>query len=245
MKGGNNKKPEHAMPSKEGIDVLKPCVIAFAGTVGSGKSTQMKLLALTLKRRGVKVKTSSLKTGHIFAYFLQIILAKMLTRRRDVFPIRALIEEKSHIFRKLFKLWLYLDVVSIAVKFLFSVLIPLKLGYVVLVEEYIPATIADYIYLSKIIGFALKPKSFAITFPLRLMYTGGFTHTIFTDAENDVLKNRQRRRGSFEEKEDYLSMQRNLLLSISRKLSNRLLYLDTGKRTIEETHKLIRTWLMG
>ena len=224
--------------------MLKPRVIVFAGTVGSGKSTQMRLLASMLKRRRVKVKISFLKTGHILAYFLEIILAKMLTKRRDVSPIRALVEEKSYIFRKLFKLWLYLDVVSIAVKFLFSVFVPLKLGYVVLVEEYIPATIADYIYLSRIIGFALKPKSFTITFLLRLMYMGGFTHTIFTDAENDVLKSRQRRRGSFEEREDYLNMQRNSLLSISRKLSNRLLYLNTEKQAVEETHRLIRNWLM-
>ena len=224
--------------------MLQSCVIAFAGTVGSGKSTQMRLLASTLKCRRVKVKISSLKTGHILAYFLEIILAKMLTKRRDVFPIRALFEEKLHIFRKLFKLWLYLDVVSIAVKFLLSIFVPLKLGYVVLVEEYIPATIADYIYLSRIVDFVLKPKSFAITFPLRLMYMGGFTHTIFMDAENDILKSRQRQRGSFEEREDYLNMQRNLLLSISRKLSNRLLYLNTGKQAIEETHRLIRNWLM-
>jgi len=74
---------------------------SFYGTVGSGKSTQMKLLASELKRKGTKVKLSFLKTGHIIAYFLTIILAKMLVGKRgDVYSIRALIEEKPHIFRR-------------------------------------------------------------------------------------------------------------------------------------------------
>ncbi|MEM1510172.1 MAG: hypothetical protein QW096_09955 [Thermofilaceae archaeon] len=39
----------------------KISIIAFMGTVGSGKSTQMKLLASKLKRKGTKVKLSFLK----------------------------------------------------------------------------------------------------------------------------------------------------------------------------------------
>ncbi|WP_342784744.1 hypothetical protein [Thermofilum sp.] len=222
-------------------------MIAFVGTVGSGKSTQMRLLASDLRRRRVKVKVSCLKTGHIFAYFLEVILAKMVAgKRRDVYPIRALLEEKPHFFNRIFRLWLALDVISVALKFLFSIYLPLKLGYVVLVEEYIPATISDYIYLSKIIGFTLGTRSFAITFPLKLMHLGGFTQIVFLDAENSELKCRWKRRRSFDERNDYLDMQRTVLLSISRRLSsNRLLYIDVSKQTIEETHQLIRKQLMS
>jgi len=222
-------------------------VIAFVGTVGSGKSTQMKLLALELKRRRVKVKVSYLKTGHIFAYFLEVILARMFAgKRRDVYPIRALLEEKPHFFSRIFRLWLALDVISVALKFLFSVYLPLKLGYVVLVEEYIPATISDYIYLSKIAGFTLGTRSFAKTFLLKLMYLGGFMQIVFLDAENSELKCRWKRRGSFDERNDYLNMQRTVLLSISRRLSSsRLLYIDVSKQTVEETHQLIRKQLMS
>lgn len=225
----------------------RPHVIAFLGTVGSGKSTQMMLLASELKRRKIKVRVSSLKTGHIFAYFLEVILARMLARRRkDAYPIRVLIEEKPYIFGRFFKLWLALDMFSIAIKFLLSIYLPLKLGYIILVEEYIPATISDYIYLSKIAGFTLGARSFAITFPLKLMYLGGFTQIVFLDAENSELKCRWKRRGSFDERNDYLDMQRTVLLSISRRLSsNRLLYMDVSKQTVEETHQLIKKQLMS
>lgn len=222
-------------------------MIAFLGTVGSGKSTQMRLLASELKRRKVRVKVSFLKTGHIFAYFMEVILARILAnKRKDVYPIRALIEEKPHVFRRVFRLWLALDIVSIAIKFLLSTYIPLKLGYTILVEEYIPATISDYIYLSKIVGFTLRLRSFAITFPLKLMCIGGSTRAIFLDAENSGLKRRWKRRGSLDEVSNYLDMQRTVLLSISRKLSsNRLLYIDVSKQTVEETHQLIKKQLMS
>jgi len=223
----------------------KISIIAFAGTVGSGKSTQMKLLASELKRRGVKVKLSFLKTGHIIAYFLTIILAKMLVGKRgDVYPIRALIEEKPHIFRRVFKLWLGLDIISISLKFLFSIYLPLKLGYTILVEEYIPATISDHLYLSKVTGAILRPSSFAITFLQKLMYLGP-AQIIFLDAEDIELKHRWIQRKSFNERDDYIKFQRTMLLSISRRLSlNKLLYVNTYGQSVKETHQQIMKQLI-
>ncbi|MEM2196983.1 MAG: hypothetical protein QW290_07880 [Sulfolobales archaeon] len=228
------------------LDMDKISIIAFAGTVGSGKSTQMKLLASELKRKGTKVKLSFLKTGHIIAYFLTIILVKMLVgKRSDVYPIRALIEEKPHIFRRVFKLWLALDIVSISLKFLFSIYLPLKLGYIILVEEYIPATISDYLYLSKVTGVVLRPSSFAISFLQKLMYLGP-AQIIFLDAEDIELKHRWIRRKSFDERDDYLKFQRTTLLSISRRLSlNKLLYVNTSGQSKEETHQQIMKQLIG
>ena len=221
----------------------KPHIVAFTGTVGSGKSTQVRLLARELNRKGIKAKVSFLKTGHLFAYLLEVILAKILvTWRKDVSPIRALIEEKPHIFKKIFRLWLGLDIISIVTKFLFSIYLPLKLGYMVLVEEYVPATISDYLWLSRMINFKLKPKSFAITLLIRLMDLGGFTHIVFLDANDDELRRRWRRRGSPYERGDYLNMQRTILLRISRVLSyNGVLYVRD--QTIEMAHQLIKKHL--
>lgn len=217
-------------------------IIAFIGTVGSGKSTQMRLLASDLRRRKAKVKISFLKTGHLFAYVLEIILARMLTsKRRDVYPIRALIEEKPNIFKKIFKLWLILDIISVAIKFLFSIYVPLKLGYKVLVEEYIPATVSDYIYLSKIADFSLNPRCFAITFLMKLIHLSGPTWIVFLDAEDNELKRRWKVSGKYNERSDYINMQRTILLRISRKLSSgKLLYLK-GK-TVKENYQLIEKW---
>jgi thymidylate kinase len=226
--------------------MLQSQVIAFLGTVGSGKSTHMKLLYSKLKQRGLKTKISCLKTGHLFAFILEVSLARMVAdKRKDVFPIRALVEEKPCLFRKIFKLWLSLDLISITVKFLAGVYFPLRLGYTVLVEEYIPATISDYIYLSKIIDFPLKVNSFAINYLLRLMSLCSPTQMIFLDAKNDELKTRWKLRRSFSERDDYLQMQRTLLLQLSRKLSpHKFIYVDTGARMLSETQELIMRHLL-
>ncbi|MEM0471725.1 MAG: hypothetical protein QXI22_07125 [Sulfolobales archaeon] len=221
-------------------------IIVFSGSVGSGKSTHMRLLASELRRRGVKVRVTFLKSGHVFAYILTILLAKMLTRRRDLYPIGALVAEKPHIFRRIFRLWLALDIISVSLKFLFNIYIPLKLGYTILVEEYIPATISDYLYLSRTIGLSLRPRSFTVIFLLRLMQLGGFTQIIFLDAENSELKHRWKRRGSPDERGDYINIQRTLLLQVSKELSsNGLLYVNTSKQTPEKVHQLIKEQLMG
>jgi hypothetical protein len=122
-----------------------------------------------------------------------------------------------------------------------NIYIPLKLGYIVLVEDYIPAMISDYIYLKRVMGFPLKTRSFTTAFLLRLMYLGGPTQIVFLDAGDDILKSRWKVRGSFSEKKDYLNMQRTILLQISRRLSsNTLLYLNTDKQAIKDVHQLIK-----
>lgn len=224
-----------------------PHIIVFVGTVGSGKSTQMKLLASEVHKKGLNVKTTFIETNHVFAYLVTLLLARILTRgKRDVYSIGALIDEKPLIFKNLFKLWLTIDLFSIALKFILRVFLPVKKGSIVLVEGYMPATISDYIYISKSIGLPLRTSFFAMNFMLRLLHVGGPTQVIFLDAHVNTLKSRWNRRGSLDERADYLYMQRTTLLSLSKKLSSRrLLYIDTGKQTIEETHRLITEYFNG
>lgn len=221
-------------------------IIAFAGTVGSGKSTQMMLSAYKLKRKGLRVKTTYLKSGHLLAYLLGVILARMLTgKREDVYPVRALIEEKPGIFKKLFKLWLFFDIISVSAKFLLNIYIPLKLGYVMLVEEYLPAIIASYIYLEdKIADQTQRLFPLALKFMFKLLSLTGPMLAIFLDADIDTLKSRWRGRRSPYEKQDYLQMQRSILLTLLRKISSyKLLYINTSDQTIEETNKKIIDYL--
>jgi len=219
---------------------LRSHLIVFVGTVGSGKSTQMKLLASELRKKGLKIKTTFLKTNHLLARLLTLILAYILISKNDVYPVRALIEDKPMIFKRLFKLWLVLDLFSISLRFLSTIFLPVKMGYIILVEEYIPATISDYIYLNKAIGLPRETLSFAVRFMLRLMHVGNPTQVIFLDARLETLDLRWKSRGSLDEKPDYLQMQRTTLLSLSRMLSShRMLYMDTTNRNIRETHNLI------
>jgi len=218
-----------------------PRVIAFVGSVGAGKSTHIALLASRFSKSRLKVKTTSLKTNHFLASALTLILAQMLVRKRkDVSRIRALFEDKPRVFRRLFKLWLSLDVISVSLQFLLTIYLPLMVGYIVLVEEYIPATIADYIYIAKATGLPFRSLSSTLNFMLKLMHLGGTTQVIFLDADTDTLKFRWNRRESLDEKSDYLSMQRSALLSLSKKLSSHeVLYVNTTVQTVEETQRLI------
>jgi len=225
----------------------QPHIIAFVGTVGVGKSTQIRLLAYKLKMRGLRVKTTSLKTGHLLAYLLEVTLKKTLVRgRKGVSPIRALIEEKPNLFRRLLRLWLTLDVISVFFKFLLDIYVPVSIGYIIVVEEYIPATIADYIYLTKAVGLPPKTTFFVSRFMLRLSHLGGSTQVIFLDADTDRLKSRWSSRGSLDERPDYLHMQRTILFFLSKKFSShRIIYINTSKQTVKETHDQVTDYLMS
>jgi thymidylate kinase len=224
----------------------RPRVIAFIGTVGSGKSTHMKILYSKLKQGGFKVRISWLKRGHLLVFLLEGLLAKMFAgKRKDVYPIRALLEERPTFLKRIFRLLLSLDLISIILKFLASIYLPSRLGYFVLVEEYIPATISDYIYLSRVTNSPLKVNSFAINCLLRLMILCGPTQIVFLDAKDDELKRRWGLKDGHDERKDYLQMQRTLLLRIAEKLSSyRLIYIDTEANTLAEIQKLIMTQIL-
>jgi thymidylate kinase len=221
-------------------------VIVFTGTVGSGKSTHMKILYSKLKQGGFKVRISSLKRGHLLAFLLEGLLVKMFAgKRKDVYPIRALLEERPTLLKRIFRLLLSLDLISIISKFLASIYLPSRLGYIVLVEEYIPATISDYIYLGRVINSPLKANSFFINYLLRLTKLCGPIQIIFLDASNDELKRRWGLRGSHDERKDYLQMQRTLLLRVAEELSSyRLVYINTEANTLAEIQKLIMTQIL-
>lgn len=219
----------------------EPRLIVFLGTVGSGKSTQMKLLASELHKKGLNVKTTSIKTNHLFAQLLTRILVYILVKnKKDVYPVRALIEEKPGIFRRLFKLWLILDMFSISLRFLLTISLPTRMDCTILVEEYIPATISDYIYLSRALDIPIEASSFVTMFMLKLIHLGGSINTVFLDAQLDTLRSRWKNRRSSDENPDYINMQRTTLLSLSKTLSSqKVLHINTTNQSIMETHKLI------
>jgi len=218
---------------------IKCRLIVFGGPVGSGKSTQMRYLLIALRKMNVKSKSTFLKSGHLLAYILELFLARIVSRRRDVAPIRALFEDAPQLFKRVFKLWLLLDLLSITVKFISNIYIPFKLGYTVLVEEHIPATMADHLYLSRATGYPLKINSFPVRYLLRLANLCRPVYVVYLDAENPELRRRWIVRGSAEERSDYLSMQRTILLKLSQKLADRFVYIDTSSKSPREVFEFI------
>ncbi len=211
--------------------------------VGAGKSTQIRLLANALRCQNLSVQVSFIKTGHVFAYLLEYFLVKLLVRERsDLYLVGALIEARPGLFKRLFKLWLTLDIFSISIRFLLTVYIPIKRHRIVIVEEYLYASIADYIYIVKKLGLSLKTLYPAANFLLRLFKLSGNVQTIFLNANNVELAKRWDKRFSLKEKIEYLQMQHYVLLPLSM-LSPSFLYLETDKRNISATHEYIMHYL--
>lgn len=223
----------------------QPRLVVFVGTVGSGKSTQMELVAYKLRRKGFKTKVSTLKTNHLLSHLLTIAVQRILVNsERNPFTIGVLIERKPLVLKKLFRLWLVLDAFSISVKFIWDVALPLRSGRIVLVEEYLPAIITDYAYISKAVGLSPNVTIGVIRFLSRILSSPGFMEIVFLDASQIVLQERWKLRGSPREKAEYLQIQQTLLLLCSEKLSDhRLLRVDTTTQSVTETNEYVLTHL--
>lgn len=220
-------------------------LIAFLGTVGAGKTTQINALATRLREKNRKVKTTFLLSGHIFAYFLEVFLVKIVKHKeRDVYPIRTLFEEKPELFRSVFKIWMILDIISISIKYLIEIYIPSKLGYTVIVEEYLPSSIVDYLYLSKKINLEKELPTELLEFLLKLIYLIKPIQIIFLDAKDEVLVARWQRRGSPIQRPDYIKAKRTILQRIIKNISlSESLFLETGDKDIAEINEKIVRWV--
>lgn len=202
----------------------KTNVIAFVGTVGAGKSTGIIFLDKYFKFKGFKVKITQFKVGNLWAY-----------------PLYKLASMGLPIFRNnfLLKLWIILDIFAISLKFLISIWLPFKAGRIVLVEEYLPATIADYIHIARINGYKLKDVRGIIAYIYRLSASVPFT-SIFLDANDVTLRKRWKLRGTPDEKPDYLIMQRKVLFSLTKLLSSHLVCINTSNSTLKEVSRFLR-----
>jgi len=220
---------------------MKPYIIAFVGPVSVGKSTQMRLLAYRLRSKGLKVKTTFLLKGHLFSYFFEIILAKILCKGggKNTSAMGILLDKNPSAFKKIFKLWLMVDTISICLKFLVSIYIPIKLGNIVLVEDYTPSTITHYRYYCQRLKLPVSSVNFSLKLALSLMSRFPIW-VIFQDAQTEVLKSRWRAK-NFSIDEDYVHYTRGktLLFLLQKLLPDKLVYIVTNNRSVSEVHKLI------
>lgn len=223
--------------------MIKPCIIVFVGTVGAGKSTQIRQLLFTLRKNDVKSTSTALKRGHFLTHMLEVFLARLfLEKGQDAtYPIEVTLRNRPDILKKLFKFFMMLDAVSIFCRFFLTVYVPKKLGYVVLVEEYIPGALADYEWLSKMVGARLSSLFARLLTSLTIL--GGPTYTIFLDAPEQTLIARWVYRKSPTQRVEYLEMQRTVLFVLSKWLSSSFIYINTQNKAIAKTGLIVLNFL--
>lgn len=220
-------------------------LIIFAGTVGAGKTTHLRLLQFYLSRKGINVRTVFLKTANLAAYlFLKIISMLCRLKSQGIPPITVINELHPTLFKRLSFILALLDAISIIVKDLICVRLPLKFGRVVLVEEYLPATIFDYFVLFKV-RKVISRKSFNLMCKCALLLLSSIharSYVIFLNAANCELYRRYVQRKSFREREFYLHMQRRVLPRLYFELLKaKVVFIDTTRSSILQTHYLIRS----
>jgi hypothetical protein len=119
-------------------------LIVLMGPVGVGKTTLAYSLISISRSGGVSTKYSYIRLNHVFAYVLTWIIARLLGKI-PVEPLSAIHSRNPLIFKKLFKLWLYTAILSLALKYIIAIDIPIKFYKRIFVEDYLVVTVCDLV----------------------------------------------------------------------------------------------------
>ncbi|MEJ2104992.1 MAG: hypothetical protein P8X47_10505 [Ignavibacteriaceae bacterium] len=217
-------------------------IFTFVGPVGVGKSTQMFLLKSFLKSRRINVVTSYIKSTQGLAFLLSKFLILVGGSEEIIFPDgKTQIYPKKHLMSSLFGLWTLLDTFSIFLKFFFTVYLPFRLGFVVLIEEGFMMTIFTY------------EKSFPVLFKIEsrtprlihllVKWMSNRNITLIFDASDDDLKERRRSR-AFRQSElsVFINMQRDWMKHFT---YDKTILIDTTNRNAKQVHNELITALFN
>ena len=214
----------------------KTCIITFMGPVGVGKSTQMRLLEDHLKSENVKVVKTFIKSSHGLAYVLGRLLLALGANERVSYPDGfARVYPRKDVVRGLFTLWSFLDTLSIAIKFFFTVYVPFSLGFTILIEEGLLMTLHTYL-VSFPSFFKTEPRVLPLL-PSLLGWIVGKNHVnVVLDATDEELGRRRIGR-SYRQNElpEYVNLQKKWIKRVN--LGDTII--ETTDDSVIEVHKKI------
>lgn len=180
------------------MSLMKPRVIIFIGNVGSGKTTQMSILANYLKSKGLNPKIAYLKTIFLVTRKFLPIFNAVITD--------ALKLKKIH--RILVTIDLVLNIFILPIVSLLRVHLPTRFNKIVLVEEHLPGSIVDYVHAS----MTLKVNWDFVKNLIRVLFKSLYIHnsslmSVELLCDPSILIAHWRERGSFGEHPTYLKVQ--------------------------------------
>jgi hypothetical protein len=161
----------------------------------------------------------------------------LLSEKTEKNGYRVLRKKRPSMGAKLFTALTFLDILSFALRYLFTIALPRRFGYTILVEEYVPGTMADYLFWWRILGKRHRLSAMFLDFAQRLFYENKeVTTTFYLDGPTETLIDRICHRNTYTEELDYIEMQHLLLLNIARYLTSANLfhYIDTSVGDLSE-----------
>lgn len=221
---------------------LEARIVSFIGPVAVGKSTHIDLLRNYLKLKNMRVVTTFIKSSHGLSYVLNRFITAPKAQHEALYH-RGLIQPRSkNIVKKLHSLYCFLDVISIAAKFFFTVYLPFCFGFTVLIEEGLIMTLYTYTVAFPQF-FDTQPTVPPIILSLLkyISHKGGVN--IVLDASFEELVHRRRHRGyRTNELAEYIRMQKEWVKRLN--LANTIL-INTTNKSRASVHREIVAALTG
>lgn len=218
-------------------------IIVFIGPPGSGKTTQMYMLSRVLSNRGERNNILCLKRG-LLATFLERVLVILIYGKESqhLYPMEILLRGAKDKLKRIVSLWYTINTFEIVIRLLILMVINKIFKRFLLIEEYIPAIIIDYLYVALRIktpitaikrNIDILVRFFLKVYPLRM---------IILTASIQELIHRWRKRGRAEYSRAYIFIQRILftLIEILVHHPNKdILIIDTTNKSIYNTLKIL------
>ena len=213
-------------------------IIVLFGPDGSGKTTQIRLLTSYFKARGVKFYKTYISTHHLFAWILFkiFVTAGHYIWRPNVYAQVEKYPSPEVFSSRLGKIIKYIvEGISLLLAILLKVQLPSKLlKRLVIVERYIPSSLADFVC-----AFGISSLNSILVRILLALANDPKTVYVYLDADYETLI---KRRGIRIEPEDYIKTQRMIYKQFAKNYN--CLIIDTSKLDILTTQKVIREYIM-
>ena len=205
-------------------------LIAFFGVDGAGKTTQVRLLSEELKQKSVKHRTAWVRSPHALAFYAWKFLTKtgykrVLTNKHG-YRLELPRINSSRIMKEI---WGWFEVFNIVPIVILKVLIPLRLGYVVVAERFTPDSIAT-------ISHFIADEEFLNSRAARVLLSLIPNGTLFIHLKCDY-ETLEKRRGSMTEPRDSSLFQEKIASKLAEILD--AISINTSDQSVEETHEKI------
>lgn len=211
-----------------------PMVIYLCGIDGSGKTTQLNLIANCLNDRELKLKHVWLRWAAFFSYpFLAFCRLLGFTRWKTVpRSSRKYAEHSFYRNKAMTKVWSALFAADMFIYSVIKITIPLKFGYTILCDRFVLDALVDLMYETKNLEIirTLPGRALLSLIPRQSI-------TILFDISEEKAWNRKRDIPSIE----YLNQQRKLYLDLSDRL--KIPVLETSKSPKEVHEEIVERFL--